>query len=320
MQKLFLEYSEKLRKTIFGSYFEYQAKSEQCKTYNTHNEHTSSLFTRGTGIVKSMIVRAFVFLRLDIFFEKVQASELHVYGTSTSSREQSTKLSIQEHMKNVAIIENLQREVKSNCRLIDGLKMKVQSQRGELKEKTTKLANLEVENLTKKMQVCCLQSTNDTLTMMIDDLKQKIKDLEEQVAILNDDISKKNIEVARLLCEAENRPQHLETKTAQVLSLTADFMDKNDQSAELKDSIERVTVGNPKAGKKVEELASSVKANQKMLVSERDCELATLRLEAHEKEQELQKRSSRISDLENTIKLKDLLIDTLQVDDQPGSL
>jgi len=269
MQRIFLEYSEKLRqitaislKTMFERNFWYQAKSEEPKTYNTCNEHTSS-FGRGTDIVKSMAGWAFTFPRMDIF-KKVTAGGLHVYDKSTTSDGQITMPTMKQHMKNIGIIENLQREIKSNGRVIDGLKIKVQSQRVELLEKTTKLASLEVENVTKKMQLCCLQSTNDAQASTIADFIQKIKDLEDEVAMLNGDVSEKNIEVARLISEAGNKPQDLEPKTDQELS----------------------------------------------------CELATLRIEACEREQEVQDQSNRISELENTIKLKDVLINTLQVNDE----
>jgi len=270
MLKLFLEYSVKLLqitavllKTMFGRNFEYQAKSDQRKTNNACNEHASSVSRWGTDIVKSMIGWAFAFLGMDILFKKVIAGDLHVDGINTSSHEKITKLSIQEHKKNVAIIENLKREIKSTCRLIDDLKIKVQFQRGDLQAKTTKLASLQVENLTKKMQFCCLQSKSDTQAMTIVDLEHKITDLEDQVASLNGVIRKKNIEVARLISEAENRSQDLQTTTSEVLSWTTDEMDQNDQFAHLKGSVERVTVGNPKIGKNVGELTfSSVKANR----------------------------------------------------------
>jgi len=270
MQSILLEYSEKLRqitaislKTMFERNFGYQAKSEEPKTYKTCNEHASSLFGRGTDIVKSMAGWAFTFPGMDIF-KKFTAGDLHVYGKSTTSDGQITTPTMKEHMKNIAIIENLQREIKSNGRVIDGLKIKVQSQRVELLEKTSKLASLEVENVTKKMQLCCLQSTNDEQASTIVDFIQKIKDLEDEVSLLNGDVSEKNIEVARLTSEAGNKPQDLERKTDQVLS----------------------------------------------------SELTTLRIEACEREQEVQDQSNRISELENTIKLKDVLINTLQVNDE----
>lgn len=62
--------------------------------------------------------------------------------------------------------------------------------------------------------------------------------------------------------------------------------------------------------KELESLSNEV-ANWKVLVQARASEVATLRTEAHKREEELQNQGDRILDLENDILTKDVLIDTL---------
>jgi len=62
--------------------------------------------------------------------------------------------------------------------------------------------------------------------------------------------------------------------------------------------------------KELKSLSDEV-ASWKVLVQARDSEVATLRTEAHKREEELQKQGDRIVDLENDILTKDVLIDTL---------
>lgn len=62
--------------------------------------------------------------------------------------------------------------------------------------------------------------------------------------------------------------------------------------------------------KEIESLSDEI-ANWKVLLQARDNEVATLRTEAHKREEELQDQGDRIVDLENDILTKDVLIDAL---------
>jgi len=204
MKESFLGYSKKFGKiaankleSISGLKRDNSGKIEQC---DSSHSRIYSLTTRFTEVVIPLMNWIFLFLDGD------------AYGASCLSPEKVTGLTKEEYLKKEAQIVNLQREVESNANSIDGLQSTVKSQCEEIKMKATKIASLEVDILTKQMQVCCLQGSNETQTEKINTLKHKVEDFEHKVAVLNADIRGKVREIARLKCDVKKISEDVESK------------------------------------------------------------------------------------------------------------
>jgi len=163
-----------------------------------------------------------------VFFTHGKISEL----------EKNPAPSNEEYLKQEAQIVNLQREVISSARSMDRLNITVNSQFEELEVKTNKIASLEVDILTKKMQVCCLQGTNDSQTDKIVTLKHKIEEFEDKVTSFAAEIGGKSREIARLTSDTERMSKEITSKSAQVLSLSTEVKKKTDQIAQIE--VERI--------------------------------------------------------------------------------
>jgi len=158
---------------------------------------------------------------------EVKPDNAHELGLSTSSHNKVPVLSNGEYLKKEAhITSNLLEEVASNSRLMDELKMKVEAQCDELEAKTTKIARLEFDILTKKMQVRCLQSTTESQSEEIVKLKHSSEVFEDKVICLDADVSEKSRDVARLQNETKMISQDIKNKTAQVVSLRTEVKNK----------------------------------------------------------------------------------------------
>lgn len=203
------------------------------------------------------------------------------------------------------------------------LQMQVKTQCEELQAKATQIASLEVDVLTRKMQVCSLQSANKAQTAMVAKLEHKIEDLDGKIVNLQADVEVKSRDVVDLTSEATKRSKKLESKTAQIVSLTAEVKWKTDQIAHLESAVELMTDRTPdpeaedKSGKleySIDEIASLRKEALTM-----DSEIATLlRIDAHKRELKLQDQDKRIGDLEKDIKPKDELISIMKVSKTAG--
>jgi len=176
----------------------------------------------------------------------------------------------------------------------------VKSQCEELQTKATKIASLEVDILTKSMQVCCLQGTNESQNEKINTLQQKIENFEDKITDLKADIVGKVREIARLKCDAKKSSKKLESKKAQIISLAAEVKEKTDKIKQLE--AKRIMERNS---------FSDEVAYWKVLVQARDSEVATLRTDLLKKEEELQVENDHMVDLCNDILTKDVLIDSL---------
>jgi len=219
-------------------------------------------------------------------------------------------------LKKEARISDLQEEVESNSLSINGLKMKVEAQCEELRAKTTKIASLEVDILTKKMQVSCLQSTNESQTEEIVKLKHTIEFFEDKVSCLDADISDKSRNIARLKCKDKMISQDVEHKTAQVLSLTSEVKKRTDWIAylEVEHKMEK-SLRDEEKSKEHEALSAEINS-WKDFLKVRDSKLDTLRTEARRGEKEIIDQANRIIDLEKDIQLKDVLISTLEMQEK----
>jgi len=157
---------------------------------------------------------------------EVKPDNSHEHGLSTSSQNKTPVLSNGEYLKKEAHTSNLLQEVASNSRSIDELKMKVEARCDELEAKTTKIARLEFDILTKKMQVRCLQSTTESQSEEIVKLKHTSEVFEDKVNCLDADVSEKSGDIARLQNETKMISQDIKNKTAQVLSLRTEVKNK----------------------------------------------------------------------------------------------
>lgn len=266
---------------------------------------TNSYTKRTIEMIKPVITTAFFYLNDKISEDQYQSlSELLPEEVRGPSKK--------EYLKQKAQIVELQREVLSNARSIDGLNTKVISQCEELEEKTNKIASLEVDILTKKMQIYCLKSTNESQTVKIGELNHKIEDVEEKVNCLDADIAEKSREIARLTCDTERLSNDVESKTTEVLSLSAELLEKTNQIAQMEsDRISDKKMWDEDKQKELETLCAEIDS-WKVLVEVRDSEVTILRSETQKREDEIQDKDNSIVNLKNDIKFKDALISQLK--------
>jgi len=179
---------------------------------------------RAIMMVTPLINYAVSFIHYKTYEVKPHNSNEH--GLSTSPQNKIPILSNGEYLRKEAHTSNLLQGVASNSRSIDELKMKVEAQCEELEAKTIKVASLELDILTKKMQVRCLQSTTESQTEEIVKLKLTIEAFEDKVNYLDADFNEKSRDLARLKNETKMISQDIKDKTAQVLSLRTEVRNK----------------------------------------------------------------------------------------------
>jgi len=273
---------------------------------NTDKQPETDSYTKRTiEMIKPVITTTFFYLN-----DKI--SEDQYQSLSELLPEEFRRPSKKEYFKQKAQIVELQREVLSNARSIDGLNMKVISQCEELEEKTNKIASLEVDILTKKMEICCLKSTNESQTEKIGKLNHKIEEVEERVNSLDADIAEKSREIARLTSDTKRLSNDVESKTTEVLSLSAELLEKTNQMAQMEiDRTSDKKIWNEDKQKELESLCAEIDS-WKVLVEVRDSEVTILRSEAQKREDEIQDKDNSIANLKNNIQSKDDLISRLK--------
>jgi len=272
---------------------------------NSDKLPTDSYTKRTIEMIKPVITTAF-------FYVNDKISEDQYQSLSELLPEEVRGPSKKEYLEQKAHIVELQREVLSNARSIDGLNTKVISQCEELEEKTNKIASLEVDILTKKMQICCLKSTNESQTVQIGKLNHKIEEVEEKVNSLDTDIAEKSREIARLTSDTERLSNDVESKTTEVLSLSAELLEKTNQIAQMEsDRISDKKMWDEDKQKELESLCAEIDS-WKVLVEVRDSEVTILRSEAQKREDEIQDKDNSIANLKNDIQSKDALISYLK--------
>jgi len=261
---------------------------------------------RTIEIIKPIITSAFFYLNNKISEDQYQRwSELLPEELRGPSKK--------EYLKQKARIVNLQQEVLSNARSIDGLKMKMDSQCEELEEKTNKIASLEVDIVTKKMKICCLKSTSDSQTEQISKLKHTIEEFEKKVKSLDADIAQKAREIARLKSETERLSNEVESKTAKVSSLSTELIKKTNQILQMEvETVSDKKMWDEGKEKELESLCAEIDS-WKVLVKVRDSEVAILRSEAQNRDEEIQDKNNNIVNLTKDIQYKDALISKLKI-------
>jgi len=115
--------------------------------------------------------------------------------------------------------------------------LKLESQLKELQEKTTKVASLEEDILTKKTQILNLQSIKNYQAEQINKLNLEIVDFKDKVVSLESNIRGKLEFIGRLTCDAEMMSKDVESKAAQVVLLETEAREKTDQIAQIQNEL-----------------------------------------------------------------------------------